>query len=395
MNGVISDTISAIRSVIGSGQALLHTPTFDGNELEYVSECVSTGWVSSVGSFVTRFEQMLREITGAQRVVACSNGTSALFLSLKLAGVEPGDEVLVPALTFVATANAVCHCGAVPYLVDVEADTLGIDCAKLRSELASSTRVVGGHTYNRKSGRRVSAIVPMHCFGHPCAVDEIVSLAEEFNLQVVEDAAESLGSTREGRHTGTFGRVSIISFNGNKIVTTGGGGAILTNDAELGDRAKHLTTTAKLPHAWKFFHDEVGYNLRMPNLNAALGCGQLEQLDRFIAVKRNLARRYIDAMRDVAGVSVFTEPRGCKSNYWLNAILIDENDLNLRDAMLKETNEQSIMTRPAWELMHQLPMFQSCPRIDLSQAESLQSRLVNLPSGVSVAERSLKPRAHN
>ncbi|QDV44211.1 Putative pyridoxal phosphate-dependent aminotransferase EpsN [Stieleria neptunia] len=366
---------------------MLHAPVFDGNELQYVSQCVSTGWVSSVGSFVTRFEEMLREITGVQRVVACSNGTSALFLALKLAGVETGDEVLVPALTFVATANAVSHCGAVPYLVDSEPVTLGIDCAKLRSELAESTRVVGGHTYSRKTGRRISAIVPMHCFGHPCAMDEIVSLAEEFRLQVVEDAAESLGSTRDGRHAGTFGRVSIMSFNGNKIVTTGGGGAILTNDADLGDRAKHLTTTAKVPHAWKFYHDEVGYNLRMPNLNAALGCGQLEQLDRFIAAKRDLASRYIKAFRDVDGVSAFEEPRGCRSNYWLNAILLDATHVSLRDAMLKETNEGNIMTRPAWELLHQLPMFRSCPRVDLSQAESIQSRLINIPSGVSVAER--------
>ena len=337
---------------------------------------------------MTRFEEMLCEITGAKCAVACSNGTSALFVSLKLVGVEQGDEVLMPALTFVATANAVSHCGAVPHLVDSEEVTLGIDVEKLRPYLQSNTKIKDDRAYNKDTGRPITAIIPMHCFGHPSAMEAIVELAKEYHLKVVEDAAESLGSCIGDRHLGTFGDIAAVSFNGNKIVTTGGGGAILTNDIELGKRAKHLTTTAKVPHSWKFFHDEVGYNLRMPNLNAALGCGQLEQLDHFVALKRDLANRYQTAFRNVKGISFVSEPDGCRSNYWLNAIMLAPTYAALREEILTETNAQKIMTRPSWELMQQLPMYHSCPTMDLSNSVSIQSRLVNIPSGVSVAKRS-------
>lgn len=389
MNNTINNTIAAIRSAIGDEQALLHTPVFEGNELKYVSQCVTTGWVSSVGSFVNRFEQMLCEITGAKCAIACSNGTSALFISLKLVGVEPGDEVLIPALTFVATANAVSHCGATPHLVDSESATLGIDATKLRSWLEETTELRSGQTFNKATGKRIAAIVPMHCFGHPSQMDQIASVTAEYGIPIVEDAAESLGSTYRGQHTGTFGKIAAVSFNGNKIATTGGGGAILTNDEALGVQAKHLTTTAKVPHAWRFYHDQVGYNLRMPNLNAALGCGQLEQLEHFISVKRQLADRYIAAFENVEGVTFLKEPTDCVSNYWLNAIMLSPENATFRDDLLNQTNEQKIMTRPAWELMHKLPMYESCPAMDLSVAESIQARLINIPSGVSVAQQSL------
>ncbi len=387
MNPVVSNTIDAIQSVIGSEPALLHTPVFEANELAYVSKCVTTGWVSSVGSFVTRFEEMLSGITGAAKAIACSSGTSALFISLKLVGIEPDDEVLIPALTFVATANAVSHCGAIPHLVDVAETTLGIDCTKLERYLKAHTVIKSGRTYNKHTSRPITAIVPMHCFGHPSAMAQILELANEFNLKVVEDAAESLGSYLGEQHTGTFGDIAAVSFNGNKIVTTGGGGAILTNNIELGNRAKHLTTTAKVPHQWNFFHDTVGYNLRMPNLNAALGCGQLEQLKNFVDLKRTLANQYQTAFESVDHISFVAEPPGSRSNYWLNAILLDKAHAHLRDELLQATNERQIMTRPAWEPMQSLPMYQSCPAMDLSQCDSVQSRLINIPSGVSIAQR--------
>ena len=384
MNPHITEIIAALRSVVGPNLAVLHEPYFGGQEEAYVSECITTGWVSSVGKFVDRFEEMLQEITGARRAIAVSNGTSALFVALQLAGVQPGNEVLIPALTFVATANAVAHCHAIPHLVDIETRTLGIDSKKLDAYLTATTTQQSGKTINRKTGRPITALVPMHCFGHPCQIGSIVELAERYHLKIVEDAAESLGSYLEGQHTGTHGKLGILSFNGNKIVTTGGGGAILTNDDELGAAAKHLTTTAKVPHGWRFFHDQVGYNFRMPNLNAALGCAQLEQLDSFLTIKRQLAARYREAFRSLDSVEFLDEPSGCTSNFWLNAILLDSSLAPLRDDLLDQTNAAKLMTRPAWELMNRLPMYDACPRMDLEQAESIQSRLINIPSGVGV-----------
>jgi len=365
----------------------LHEPLFGGNEWKYTRECLDTGWVSSVGKFVDRFEADLAAYTGVKRAIAVVNGTAALHISLQLAGVRPADEVLIPALTFVATANAVAYCTAIPHLVDSEERTLGMDPLKLAAHLSDIAEVRADGTYNRMTGRRIKAVVPMHTFGHPVDLDSLEEVCARYRLDLVEDAAESLGSWYKGEHTGNRGRVSALSFNGNKIITTGGGGAILTNDEELGRLAKHLTTTAKLPHRWEFNHDQMGYNYRMPNLNAALGCAQLEQLPNFLKRKRVLAERYQEAFSSVPGVTYFLEPEFARSNYWLNVLLLDKELAWERDNVLDITNNKGIMTRPAWTLMHRLPMYADCPRMDLSTAESLESRLINIPSSTQLQSR--------
>lgn len=362
----------------------LHEPRFAGSEWDYTRECLDTGWVSSAGKYVDQFERMLAEYTGMSHAVATVNGTAALHLCLRLAGVEPGDEVLVPALTFVATANAVAYCHAVPHFIDAELSTLGLDASRLNSYLAETAEVKGNVCMNRRTGRPIRALVPMHTFGHPSDMEGLLEVAARFRLTIVEDAAESLGSFHKQRHTGHHGRLAALSFNGNKIVTTGGGGAILTNDAELGRRAKHLSTTAKVPHAWEYHHDCVGYNYRMPNLNAAVGCAQLEQLPKFIEAKRALAARYAETFAGLSGVEFFTEPAFARSNYWLNVILLERANDVQRDALLEVTNKNKIMTRPAWKLMHRLPMYLDCPRMELPVAEDLERRLINIPSGVAI-----------
>ena len=358
----------------------LHEPSFSGNEWQYVKECLDTGWVSSVGKFVDRFELQLAEYTGARRAIAVVNGTAALHVCLQLVGVERDDEVLVPTLTFIATPNAASYCGAIPHFIDSEERTLGVDPAKLAAYLTEIAELRDEGCCNRATGRRIKALVPMHVFGHPVDLDPLVELCARYRIELVEDAAESLGSFYKGRHTGNLGRVSALSFNGNKVITTGGGGAIITNDEELGELAKHLTTTARVAHQWSFIHDQVGYNYRLPNINAALGCAQMEALPGFIARKRVLATRYADAFAGIAGLRFFVEPHFAKSNYWLNVLLLDEPDLAARDAILQATNAVGLMTRPAWTLMHRLPMYENCPRMDLSVAESLEARLINLPS---------------
>jgi perosamine synthetase len=382
------EVLKALKSVLPSGpdNIELHEPSFSGNEWNYVKECLDTGWVSSAGKYVDEFERRVAEYTGVRKAVAVVNGTSALHVCLLLVGVKPGDEVLVPALTFVATANAVAYCSAVPHFVDSEERTLGLDPFKLRAYLEKSAEVRSEGCFNRATGRRIKAVIPMHAFGHPVDLDPLADVCKQFKLDLVEDAAESLGSFYKGQHTGNHGRVSALSFNGNKVVTTGGGGAILTNDEELGKLAKHLTTTAKEPHRWEFNHDQVGYNYRLPNLNAALGCAQLEDLPVFLARKRALAKQYRQVFADVPGVKFFTEPDLSRSNYWLNVILLDENLTGERDNLLTLTNDHGIMTRPAWTLMHKLPMFSQCPRMDLSFAENIKRRLINIPSSACFGE---------
>jgi perosamine synthetase len=342
--------------------------------------------VSSVGAFVDRFERDLADFAGSRHAVAVVNGTAALHVCLQLAEVVPGDEVLVQALTFVATANAVTYCGAVPHFVDVEEGTLGMAPRALGEYLEDIAEVRGGACLNRKSGRRIRAMVPMHTFGHPVDLDGLQDVATRFGLELVEDAAESLGSLYKGRHTGNTGRVSALSFNGNKVITTGGGGAILTNDEQLARRAKHVTTTARVPHRWAFDHDMVGYNYRLPNLNAALGCAQLEQLPAFLERKRQLQGRYCEAFAGLAGIRVFAEPEGCRSNYWLQTLLLDETNGDLRDPILDVTNGAGLMTRPAWTLLHRLAPFAGCPRMDLPVAESLERRIINVPSSPQLAD---------
>jgi len=382
--------VEAIRNVTGPGSVALHEPRFNGNEWTYLKECLDSTFVSSVGKFVDRFEADLAAYTGARHAIAVVNGTAALHVALKLAGVCPGDEVLLPALTFVATANAVAYCDATPHFVDSAEDTLGVDPQALRAYLSHAAELRSGQCVNRATGRVIRALVPMHAFGHPVDIEGVMAVAHDFRLALVEDAAESLGSTVGGRHTGTFGLLGTLSFNGNKTITTGGGGAILTNDAKIAKHAKHLTTTAKVPHRWAYLHDEVGYNYRLPNLNAALGCAQLEQLPTFVAAKRNLYEKYRAALAEVPAVRLVTEPRGCTSNYWLQTLLLDETAADQRDAILATTNAAGLMTRPVWSLMHSLPAYQACPRMDLPVAKSLERRLVNLPSSASLGLEQTK-----
>jgi perosamine synthetase len=362
----------------------LHEPEFSGNERAYVLDCIDSTFVSTVGQYVGRFERMLADFTGAKRAVAVVNGTAALHMGLKAAGVAPGDEVLVPTLTFVATANAVSHCGARPHLVDAEARTLGLDPRKLDAWLGETAEIVSGGCRNRRTGARISAVVPMHTFGHPVDIESLLDVAARWRLAIVEDAAESLGSFWNGKHTGRFGLLGTLSFNGNKTITTGGGGAIITDDDALADRLKHLTTTAKLPHAWAFDHDAIGYNYRMPNLNAALGCAQMEKLLAFLDQKRALAARYREAFRTIDCATFVDEPAGAQSNFWLNTLLLNENKPGLLEALLERTNTQGIGTRSVWTLMHKTPMYADCPRMDLSVAENLQTCLINIPSSASL-----------
>jgi perosamine synthetase len=387
--GRLADRIVlAVRSVLGEQTALvpLHEPEFRGREWAYVKDCLDTGWVSSVGSYVDRIETDLAAFTGVERVVAVVNGTAALHICLELAGVRPGDEVLIPALTFVATANAVSYAGATPHFVDSEDATLGVDPLKLDTHLSEIARVIDGVCVNRVSGAPIRALIVMHVFGHPSDMDGLCAVAERWNLQLVEDAAESLGASYRGVHTGNRGVLSALSFNGNKVITTGGGGAILTNDVELARRAKHLTTTARVPHRWSFIHDEVGYNYRMPNLNAALGCAQLERLPNLLTRKRLLADRYAAAFRDLPGVRFLTEADGATANYWLNALILEDADMVARDLVLERLNDAGYMSRPIWTLMHGLPMYMDCPRADLSTAQRLEASVINIPSSARLAD---------
>ncbi len=338
------------------------------------------------GSFVNRLEQELASYTGIKHAVAVVNGSAALHAALLLSGVEAGDEVLIPSLTFIATANAVSYCGAVPHLADSSEHTLGLDPVKLEQYLKETADLRGGFCYNRNTGKRIKAIVPMHTLGHPVDLEPLAEICAHYRLEMIEDAAESLGSLYKGRHTGSWGSLAAISLNGNKIITAGGGGAILTNNEKLARQARHITTTAKLPHRWKFVHDQTGYNYRLPNLNAALAVAQLEQLPEMLNRKRALASAYEEAFRQAKGIRFFHEPSFASSNYWLNALLLDESHAIHLEALLEQTNQTDIMTRPLWTPLHQLPMLEHCPRMDLSTAESLARRIINIPSSAFLLE---------
>ncbi|MBC3932345.1 LegC family aminotransferase [Undibacterium curvum] len=357
----------------------LHAPVFAGQERNYVSDTIDSTFVSSVGAYVDRFERDMGTYTGSPRAVATVNGTAALHIALQLVGVKSGDLVITQPLTFVATCNAIAYCGAEPVFVDVDRHTLGLSPAALEVWLDDNARIDDeGVCRTRDTNQVVRACLPMHTFGHPADLDGLLEVCSRWKLALVEDAAESLGSFYKGRHTGTLGVVGTLSFNGNKIITTGGGGMILAGEA-LGIRAKHITTTAKQPHPYEYVHDELGYNYRLPNLNAALGCAQLEQLEAFIANKRTLAARYADHFSG-SDFQFVTEPADCRSNYWLNAVICDSREQ--RDTLLKATNEKGVMTRPIWALMNHLPIYAHCRKGDLTQAEWLEARVVNLPSSV-------------
>lgn len=356
----------------------LHEPVFIGNERKYVLDAIDSTFVSSVGAYVNRFEEMMAEITGAKHAVAIVNGTNALHLALILANATSEDEVLSQALTFIATANAISYIGAKPVFIDVDKETLGMSPVALKNFLEANAELRAGGCYNKTTGKRIAACVPMHTFGLPCKIDEIVSICEKWQITVIEDAAESLGSYYQGKHTGVFGKLGVFSFNGNKTVTCGGGGVLITDDEVLAKKAKHLTTQCKVPHKWEFVHDQIGYNYRMPNLNAALACAQLEQLAMFIENKRELAAKYIQFFKELP-LNFVTEPFDSKSNYWLNAILLD--NAAQREEFLAYTNDRSVMTRPVWQLMNRLPMFKDCQTDELTNSIWIADRLVNIPSG--------------
>ena len=357
----------------------LHAPTFIGNERQYVADTIDSTFVSSVGAYVDRFELLIANYAGSPCAVATMNGTAALHIALKLAGVGPKDLVVTQPLTFVATCNAIAYCDAEPVFIDVDRETLGLSPFALDEWLQTYAQLCDdGVCRTRLDGRAIRVCLSMHTFGHPSKIDELVDVCKRWHLAFIEDAAESLGSLYKGRHTGTFGLLGTLSFNGNKIITTGGGGMILTNEL-LGAHAKHITTTAKRPHPFEYFHDEVGYNYRLPNINAALGCAQLEQLELFVKNKRDLASRYASHFEG-SDMLFLTEPINCRSNYWLNAVICDSREQ--RDELLKSTNDAGIMTRPIWALMHRLPNYSQCLRGSLTNAEWLEARVVNLPSSV-------------
>jgi aminotransferase in exopolysaccharide biosynthesis len=374
-----SSVISLIREVFQSKEDFipLHAPYFGGNEKQYLLDTIDSTFVSSVGEYVNRFEEMMAELTGARYAIAMTNGTTALHLSLVAAGVQYNDEVITQPLTFVATANAISHAGATPVFVDVDRDTMGLSPQALLAFLVENSIDRDGMRINKSTGKRIAACVPMHTFGFPCRIDEIAAICKEYDITLVEDAAESLGSWYKGIHTGNFGLMGTFSFNGNKTITCGGGGAIITNDPLIAQKLKHLSTTAKVPHPWEFSHDAVGYNYRMPNLNAALACAQLEQLPTILANKKDLADTYRKRFEDIS-YSFVTGIADAVPNNWLNTILL--SDRPERDSFLQETNHAKVMTRPAWTLLNKLPMYAACQHGDLSNSEWLEARLVNIPS---------------
>ncbi len=385
---IIKDFIEYVKIKYAPAAAIsLHEPCFSGNEKAYVNETIDSTFVSSVGKYVERLEQKIAAYVGSKYAVATVNGTTALEICLRLVGVASDDEVITQPLTFVATCNAIAHCGAEPVFIDVDTATLGLSPTHLRAWLNENAECVNRVCVNKKTGRTLRACVPMHTFGHPAQIDAIKAICEEYSIALVEDAAEGLGSFYQGQHVGTFGQLAAFSFNGNKIITTGGGGMLVTDNQELARQAKHLTTTAKVPHQWDYYHDQLGFNYRMPNINAALGCAQMEQLNQLLDLQRRLADSYQEYFSNSGNklAEFIVEPKDSKSNYWLNAILLENRAQ--RDIFLKATNESGVMTRPLWKLMHTLPMYQHCQRDQLSNAQWLEDRIVNIPSSVRIEKK--------
>lgn len=375
----ITSFIEQVRCIYGDAFVPLHRPVFEGNERQYLTDCIDSNFVSSVGEKVTEFEEKVAKFTESKYAVSTVNGTAALHVAIEIAGVKPGEEVISQALTFIATCNAISYNGASPIFIDVDLDTMGLSPLALERFLEENAEKRSTGTFNKLSGKKISACVPMHTFGFPCRIVEIAEICADWDIALIEDAAESLGSYVGGRHTGTFSSMATISFNGNKVITTGGGGMIITDDFELAKRAKHITTTAKVPHPYEFVHDEIGYNYRMPNLNAALGCAQMELLDEFLAIKTQLASQW-DAFFNKRDTDFFKAIDGNKANHWLNAIILDSRED--RDEFLKVTNDNNVMCRPIWTLMSKLPMFKNCQTDGLENSLWLVDRVVNIPSSV-------------
>ena len=376
---ISEDVVAFARRLFGEDFIPLHRPVFEGKERQYLVDCIDSNFVSSVGAKVSEFEQLVAEFTGSKHAIATVNGTAALHVAIELAGVKPGDEVISQALTFIATCNAISYAGAEPLFVDVDLDTMGLSPAALKCFLEENAEKRTSGTFNKTSGKRISACVPMHTFGFPCRITEIAEICADWNIALIEDAAESLGSYVGSRHTGTFASMATLSFNGNKVITTGGGGMIITDNSELAKRAKYITTTAKVPHTYEFVHDEIGYNYRMPNLNAALGCAQMERLNEFLTIKAQLADQW-DAFFNDRDVDFVKAVNGNNANHWLNAIILDSR--SDRDEFLKMTNDNNVMTRPIWTLMSKLPMFKDCQTDGLENSLWLEDRVVNIPSSV-------------
>jgi len=376
-----NNIVDFIHQLYGTNELVpLHTPLFIGNEKKYLNECIDTTFVSSVGKFVDRFEEEVAKYTGAKKAVVCVSGTNALHMAMLLVGVEREDEILTQALTFIATCNAISYIGAHPVFIDVDKETLGLSPKAVEAWLKNNAEVKSNICYNKKTGKRVKACIPMHTFGHPVKIDELADICKGWHIDLIEDAAESIGSFYKGQHTGTFGKIGAISFNGNKTITTGGGGMLLFQDEELGKFAKYLTTQAKIPHRWAFVHDHIGYNYRMPNINAALGCAQLENLERYVENKRQTAKRYAEFFKNIPDITFFTEPENSRSNYWLNALLL--KDKLAQQKFLEYTNDHGVMTRPVWELMNRLDMFKENETDGLENTQWLAERIVNIPSSV-------------
>ncbi|MDC0253305.1 LegC family aminotransferase [Bacteriovoracales bacterium] len=376
----INSTIDFIKTTFNNtGFIPLHEPFFQGNEKKYLNECIDSTFVSYLGKFVGQVEDLICDYTKARFSIATVSGTSALHLALISVGVKEYDEVLTQALSFVASTNAIKYCNASPIFIDSDKENLGMCPTKLKDFLEKNTTQKDGHAINKTSQKIIKACLPVHILGHPSKIEEIVNICTDFNIPVVEDSAESLGSLYKGKHTGTFGKVGVFSFNGNKTVTSGGGGIVVTNDKKIAEYIKHISTTAKKPHKWEYFHDLVGFNYRMPNLNAAVACAQLESLDYFLENKRDLAQKY-ESFFEKIGFSFFKEKEDCKSNYWLNALILE--DRKERDLFLEELNKNSVMCRPVWTLLNKLPPFKNCQTTNLSNAQWLEDRLVNIPSSV-------------
>lgn len=374
-------TISFIKELYKQDSVPLHAPVFLGNEKKYLNHCIDSGFVSSVGEYVDLFEKKCAEFIGCKRAIVCVNGTNGLHLALILTGVKPGDEVITQPLTFIATANAISYCYAKPVFIDVDRETMGLSPEKMKKWLEKNAEIKNKECFNKNTGARIKACVPMHTFGHPVKIDEIAVLCNQWNIDVIEDAAESIGSYYKGKHTGRFGKIGVISFNGNKTITTGGGGMLLFEDEALGNYAKHITTQAKIPHRWEFKHDAIGYNYRMPNINAALGCAQLEYIDKILSNKRETAFAYKQFFEGT-DICFFDEPKDAQSNFWLNTVILKNK--TEQQEFLNETNDNGVMTRPIWELMNRLPMFAGCQHDGLEDAIWFSDRVVNIPSSVRV-----------
>ena len=380
INDIPNQVFESICSVVGRKPIGLHEPKFSGNEWKYLKDCLDSTFVSSIGKYVEKFERLLENYTGAKYAVAIVNGTSALHLSLLLAGIKKNDEVLLPALTFVASANAVLYCNAIPNFVDSDKVSLGIDIVKLEKYLRSNCEVNNNVCINKQTGRIIRGIMPVHVFGHCSNLNQLLKLAKNYNLKVVEDASEALGSFFKNKHLGTFGLMGVLSFNGNKIITTGGGGAIITNNKYIAQKAKHLSTTAKVNHQWEYLHDDIGYNYRMPNINAALGCAQIEKIEEKIKIKRKLYNKYKNSFSNLNKIKLLNEPKNCRSNFWLQTIILDKEIYLMRDEILKLTNKNKINTRPVWKLIPNLNPFKSYPKSCLKNATELEKTIINLPS---------------